>query len=78
VTIPAWIAIGVVVFGLVLLVVVLLRLRGRIGPFKAATSRLQEQADQVEELQKRLEQLQPRIDEVASKVEHTKAKLPSR
>jgi peptidoglycan hydrolase CwlO-like protein len=78
VTIPAWIAVGIVAFSIVLLLVVLLGLRRRLRPLAAATMRLNEQASQVEELQKRLEELQPKVDEVTAKIEQVQAKLPHR
>jgi len=78
VTIPAWIAIGAVVLGLLLLLVVGLSLRRRLRPLKAAVATLQSQASEVEALQHQLETLQPRVEELTAKIEQTTAKFPGR
>jgi len=78
VTVAAWIAIGVFVLGLILLVLLALSVRRRLRPLKVAAAALQAKAVEAQDLQERLDELQPRLEEMAMRMERIQTKTPAR
>jgi hypothetical protein len=78
VTVAAWIALGVVALGLLLLAWMLSSLLRRLLSLRSAAQGLQNRAEQGVLLQQQLEDLQPRVLELNLRLERVKAKLPHR